>query len=31
MEPETICKGNDTTETGKLYTAMELSRKEWKY
>ena len=30
MEPETICKSNDTTEKGKLYMAMELSQKEWK-
>ena len=30
MEPETTCKGNDTTEKRQLYMAMELSQKEWK-
>jgi len=30
MEPETTCKNNNTTETEKLYMAMELSQKEWK-
>jgi len=30
MEPETTCKGNDTTEKRQLYMALELSQKEWK-
>jgi hypothetical protein len=30
MEPETTCTRNNTTESGKLYMALELSQKEWK-
>ena len=30
MEPETTCKGNDTTEKRQHYMALEMSQKEWK-
>lgn len=30
MGTETTCKSNDTTESRKLYKALEMSQKEWK-